>query len=89
MLRTVERAREEERSQAQRWSEDLRVRFQAEKRFLVEKVTRLEAASTSGAIPDPGDHGRSSDAPAGDSHYHQQVRQSKRQLVPVCQPQPP
>ena len=63
MLCAVEKVREEERCQSQRWSDDLRDRFQVEKRILEEKVARLEAASTSRATSDT-DEG-SSDTPAG------------------------
>lgn len=49
MLRAVEKVREKEREQSQKWADDLRERFKAEKDALEGKIARLEAASTSRA----------------------------------------
>ena len=48
-LRAVEKVREEERERSQKWADDLRERFKAEKNALEGKIAGLEATSTSRA----------------------------------------
>ena len=52
-LRAVEKAWEEELDRSQKWVEDLREGFRAEKRSLEEKISRLEAGTASRATSTP------------------------------------
>ena len=52
-LQAVEKAREEEHDLLQKWVEDLRERFRAEKKTLEERIARLEAGTASGATTAP------------------------------------
>ena len=62
-LRAVEKAREEERDRSQKWIENLREGFRAEKRSLEEKIARLEAGTASRVTSTPTGGGMDSSDP--------------------------